>query len=133
MSSGLRHPDALPAAEVMILGVLYRKRLTPGLSGADIARAVEERSQGIFQLLSGTVYPALTRLKKRKLLSDRWEDMESAREAGRPRLRIWSITQEGEAVLRQARKVAEVLDDFYPNEEEATETAADGALVPASR
>lgn len=54
-------------------------------------------------LPSGTVYPALSSLSRRKLARSRWEDGEVARDAGRPRRRYYEITTAGEEALREAR------------------------------
>lgn len=54
-------------------------------------------------LASGTIYPALRRLEDQGLLRSRWEAEEKAREAGRPRRRLYALTGEGEAALVAAR------------------------------
>ncbi len=50
-------------------------------------------------LPSGTVYPTLGRLKKRGLVSARWEDQRIAEREGRPRRRYYELTAEGAAAL----------------------------------
>lgn len=60
-------------------------------------------------LPSGTVYPALRRLEKAGKLASSWESDDEAREAGRPRRRVYALTTEGEAAVVEAeRKLAEV-------------------------
>jgi DNA-binding PadR family transcriptional regulator len=53
-------------------------------------------------LPSGTAYPALRRLDRAGLLRASWEDDEEARAAGRPRRRIYQMTDRGRARLPEA-------------------------------
>ncbi len=50
----------------------------------------------------GTLYKALTRLAARGLLTARWEPADLAEEQGRPRRRLYRITDAGRAALVQA-------------------------------
>ena len=50
-------------------------------------------------LPSGTVYPALGRLKKSGLTRSRWEDQRIAEREGRPRRRYYELTPDGVAAL----------------------------------
>lgn len=50
-------------------------------------------------LPSGTVYPALGRLKASGLARARWEDQRVADRAGRPRRRYYELTSEGARAL----------------------------------
>ena len=60
-------------------------------------------------LPSGTVYPALRRLEKARLLKPRWESAVEAHAEGRPRRRTYELTADGRAALPEAeRKLAEV-------------------------
>ncbi len=59
-------------------------------------------------LPSGTVYPALGRLKKSGLTRARWEDQRIAEREGRPRRRYYELTAEGaEALARGKARIAE--------------------------
>lgn len=53
-------------------------------------------------LPSGTVYPALSALSRRKLVSSDWEKATVAQSDGRPRRRYYQVTSEGRAVLRES-------------------------------
>ena len=55
-------------------------------------------------LSSGTVYPALRRLKAAGLLTGAWEEEERAHGAGRPARRYYRVTKAGEAALAEARE-----------------------------
>jgi len=69
-------------------------------------------------LPSGTVYPALRRLEKARLLKSRWESATDAHADGRPRRRTYELTVDGRAALPEAeRKLAQVqrlLGDLPP-------------------
>ncbi len=53
-------------------------------------------------LASGTVYPVLRRLEGERAVSSAWEDEAEAREAGRPRRRVYELTPHGEALAQMA-------------------------------
>lgn len=53
-------------------------------------------------LPSGTVYPVLARLRRRGLLTSRWEDGGVAAREGRPRRKYHALTPEGVAALARA-------------------------------
>jgi DNA-binding PadR family transcriptional regulator len=53
-------------------------------------------------LASGTVYPALRRLEREGMLRSTWEGEARAREAGRPRRRMYRLTREGESMAAAA-------------------------------
>lgn len=55
-------------------------------------------------LESGTVYPVLRRLEREKVLESEWEDEETAREAGRPKRRVYRLTPSGEVWAERARQ-----------------------------
>lgn len=52
-------------------------------------------------LPSGTVYPTLGRLKKRGLVTARWEDQRVADRDRRPRRRYYELTTDGRAALAE--------------------------------
>lgn len=55
-------------------------------------------------LPSGTVYPALRRLGKRRLLRSDWEEDQLARDAGRPRRKYYVLTESGTEAMAEASK-----------------------------
>ena len=55
-------------------------------------------------LSGGTIYPALDRLERSGLVASDWEDVEVAREEGRPPRRNYRITPEGARELLAALK-----------------------------
>ena len=53
-------------------------------------------------LASGTVYPALSTLVRKKLVESRWENEGAAHSDGRPRRKYYRVTAEGMEALREA-------------------------------
>lgn len=53
-------------------------------------------------LPSGTVYPALRRLERAGKVRSAWEDAEQARDAGRPRRRVYRLTPAGQELAAEA-------------------------------
>jgi transcriptional regulator len=66
--------------------------------GYALVERVRERSGGTFDLSEGTVYPALYRLERAKLLSSRWSSA-----SGRRR-RVYSLTRKGRRELATERR-----------------------------
>ena len=65
------------------------------LHGYAVIQALRERSQEVFDLPEGTVYPVLHRLERAGLLSSNWDD-----ETGRRR-RVYQLTKAGRTAMRQ--------------------------------
>jgi PadR family transcriptional regulator PadR len=65
--------------------------------GYEITQTVAERSQGYFELKEGSLYPALHRLERQKLMRASW------READGRRRKYYELTDAGRAEL-DARK-----------------------------
>lgn len=55
-------------------------------------------------LPSGTVYPVLRRLERELVAESDWEAEETAREAGRPRRRVYQLTESGQLWAERARQ-----------------------------
>lgn len=83
--------------DLLLLSVLARG---PAHGYAVIA-ALRDRSEGTFDLPEGTVYPALHRLERARLLSARWQRGEDA--AGGRRRKVYVLTTAGEAALSAER------------------------------
>ncbi len=62
--------------------------------GYQIVKEVDERSSGYFAFKEGTLYPALHRLEKAKLIEGRWEDTPN-----NVRRRYYLITTKGQEAL----------------------------------
>ena len=62
--------------------------------GYQIVKEVDERGSGYFAFKEGTLYPALHRLEKAKLIAGRWEDT-----SNNVRNRYYLITAKGQEAL----------------------------------
>ncbi len=66
--------------------------------GYEIAKYVNELSDGALELKEGTLYPSLRRLEAEKFIEGYW-----GTEAGGPRRRYYQITQSGRTALESAK------------------------------
>lgn len=79
--------------DALLLSVLAAKPA----HGYAISAALRERSEGVFDLPEGTIYPALHRLEKAGLLRSSWAEAD-----GRKR-RVYALTDAGVAALAAER------------------------------
>lgn len=68
--------------------------------GYSIAREVERRSQELFQLKEGTLYPVLRGLEQDELIAGEWQTLETG-----PARKVYKLTEKGQTEL--ARRVTE--------------------------
>ena len=61
--------------------------------GYEIAQALRARSDGMFDLPEGTLYPALHRLERARLLASRWSEVNGRRR------RVYQLTKAGHGAL----------------------------------
>jgi PadR family transcriptional regulator PadR len=71
-------------------------------------------------LPSGTVYPALRRLERDRLVSSHWESDKVAEKDGRPPRKYYRITGEGSESLALARQRYPHLSNLFLNRESPT-------------
>ena len=80
--------------EMLILEVV-----SPGPSyGYEIVQRVTGQSKGYFQLKEGSLYPALHRLERKKLLSSFWEEVDGRRR------KYYRLTASGKTVLQTKKQ-----------------------------
>ena len=65
--------------------------------GYQVVSTLRERSAGVFDLVEGTVYPALHRLERQGLLASRWDSSAPRRR------RVYSLTAAGVRQLSDER------------------------------
>jgi len=82
------------ALEMLILDVLTRG---PNY-GYQIVQTVLDQSHGYFDLKEGSLYPALHRMERQRLLQSYWVETDEGR-----RRKYYRITPAGEAVLTEKR------------------------------
>src|SRR6266536_1135217 len=67
--------------------------------GYEIAKLIEQRSDGVLQFHAASLYPLLYRLEKRGLINGRWVE-----KAGQRRRRFYKLTAAGHKILAEQRK-----------------------------
>ena len=67
--------------------------------GYEITQQTLERSRGTFELKEGSLYPALHRLERAKLLDSYWVELESGR-----RRKYYRLTAKGGEALAEKRE-----------------------------
>jgi DNA-binding PadR family transcriptional regulator len=83
-------------------------KATLSFSGTAILQAVAHNYHYGFDIMdvtglpSGTVYPALRRLEKAKLIESKWEDEAAAHKEQRPARRYYKLTATGKTALAEA-------------------------------
>jgi PadR family transcriptional regulator PadR len=83
------------SAELLILALLEER----DRHGYEIAKLIEERSQGVISFHVASLYPALYNLEGRRLIAGRWVER-----AGTRRRRFYRLTAAGQTVLDAERR-----------------------------
>ena len=86
------------SAELMILALLEERER----HGYELARLIDERSQGAISFHVASLYPTLYRMEEKSLLEGRWVE-----KAGQRRRRYYRITAAGRRALKSHRTVWE--------------------------
>jgi DNA-binding PadR family transcriptional regulator len=76
--------------------------------GYEIARWLEEKTNGFFSLSFGALYPILHRLEKDGAIAGDWEDVGAAK-----RKRVYGLTAAGRKLLREERAHHEAMIGAY--------------------
>src|SRR5947209_9567360 len=79
-------------------GLILAVMVSGPCHGYEVIRRLTARSDGVFELPEGTVYPALHRLEKEGSLASAWETVEGRRR------RVYSITTAGRVRLGERRE-----------------------------
>jgi len=82
------------SAEMLILALVEDRPR----HGYEIAKLIEQRSDGVLQFHVASLYPLLYRLEKRGLISGRWVE-----KAGQRRRRFYKLTAAGQKILNEQR------------------------------
>ena len=83
------------SAELMVLAVVEDQPR----HGYDIARRIDERSDGVLRFHVASLYPMLYRMERRGWIQGRWLE-----KAGQRRRRYYKLTGEGRKVLAAQRR-----------------------------
>ena len=107
-----RKPGALLPLELDILEVAVAQH--EPVHGFELARQLAEARDSKSLTAHGTLYKALGRLDGLGLLESRWEDPDIALAAGRPRRRLYRLTDAGARRLAVERAAAEPAPALKP-------------------
>lgn len=86
------------STEVLILALLEER----DRHGYDLARLIEQRSQGAISFNVASLYPTLYRMEDKELIEGRWVE-----KAGQRRRRYYRLTTAGRKTLASQRNVWE--------------------------
>ena len=67
--------------------------------GYEIAKLIEQRSEGVLRFHTASLYPLLYRLEKRGLIQGRWVE-----KTGQRRRRFYKLTPAGQKILSEQRQ-----------------------------
>ena len=83
------------SAEMLILALVEDRPR----HGYEIAKLIEQRSDGVLQFHVASLYPLLYRLEKRGLINGRWVE-----KPGQRRRRFYKLTAAGQKILNEQRQ-----------------------------
>src|SRR5215203_846607 len=84
------------SAEMLVLSLLEDR----ARHGYEIAKVIEQRSNGVLTFHAASLYPLLYKMEGRRLIQGRWVE-----KAGQRRKRHYSITPAGRRVRSDERRV----------------------------
>lgn len=79
---------------MLVLNLLVEENMY----GYQMIKALSKKSQNIFELKEGTLYPILHSLEEKKLINSYWDEV-----AGKKR-KYYSITKEGKSYLKDRKE-----------------------------
>ncbi len=89
--------------DILLLSLIQKE----DLYGYEIAKRLKEKSNELYSMGEGTLYPALQRLEKRKLIKAYWGESE-----GGGRRKYYSITETGRKELAERLKDWDLLNNL---------------------
>jgi PadR family transcriptional regulator PadR len=78
--------------------ILLQILVAGGMHGYRVVCELRDRSDGVFDLPEGTVYPALHRLERQGLLTSQWDT------SGSRRRRLYQLSASGRSALKVERR-----------------------------
>ena len=100
-----RKPDQLIPLEISVLeaALALQRRGTTAFYGFLLAKVIKTASDRRLLIAHGTLYRALHRLERAKLIEAFWEDPQEAARENRPRRRLYRLTALSEIAVHRAR------------------------------
>jgi len=98
-----RRPGLLPIERALLeVAVRFESEGSPEFHGFRAAQSLTEWGFQSRLAATGTIYTALDRLRRGGLMESRWEEIALSEAEGRPRRRLYRITQTGRLALQNA-------------------------------
>jgi PadR family transcriptional regulator PadR len=103
-----RKPGTLVPLEqaLCVAAAALRRRGLETFHGFQIAKEIQDAADTRLLTAYGTLYRALARLEEMGLVTSVWEDAQLAADEGRPRRRLYSLTDAGFKAAAEARAAA---------------------------
>src|SRR5438128_1564066 len=92
--------------DILDVALTLKAHGTPSFHGFAAAKLIRESHDARRLTAHGTLYKALGRLERAGLLASEWEDPDIAAEEGRPRRRLYRVTDLGEKAMATTRAEA---------------------------
>lgn len=89
---------------ILDVAIDFKAQGSGGFHGFALAKLIQKTQDARRLTAHGTLYKALARLERAGLLSSAWEDPELAIEEGRPRRRLYEVTDLGQTAIALARR-----------------------------
>ncbi|WP_053956432.1 PadR family transcriptional regulator [Inediibacterium massiliense] len=89
--------------DILVLSLIAPK----DMYGYEIAKNIKEKSENLYEMGEGTLYPALKRLENKKFLQSYWGESE-----GGGRRKYYKITDEGQKELNRKMEDWKKVDYF---------------------
>jgi DNA-binding PadR family transcriptional regulator len=91
-------------ADILEVAIGLKARGIESFHGFSIAKLIQQSTDARRLTAHGTLYKALARLEKAGLLTSDWEDPDEAAREGRPRRRLYHVTDMGERAMTMVRE-----------------------------
>jgi DNA-binding PadR family transcriptional regulator len=91
------------SVDIVMLSLIIKE----DLYGYEIAKRLKEKSNNLYSIGEGTLYPALQRLEKQELITSYWGDSESG-----GRRKYYNITEKGKKELENRLNEWDTLNNF---------------------
>lgn len=91
------------STEILLLSLIEKE----DLYGYDIAKRLKEKSNDLYSMGEGTLYPALQRLEKKDFIKSYWVDIESG-----GRRKYYTITENGKKILVEKLSQWDILNNL---------------------
>jgi DNA-binding PadR family transcriptional regulator len=90
-------------ADILDVALALKAQGIESFHGFSIAKLIQQSKDARRLTAHGTLYKALARLEKAGLLASEWEDPDEAAQEGRPRRRLYHVTNVGERAMATVR------------------------------